>query len=459
MTARASFRDPAGYVVLEQDRVRRYVYPHGLANLNAYLNSQAAAKGIEEGSILSAAILDRSDAPEEWTVLEHERVWFPSYVDEWPAEMLHAAGLLTIDLANGLLAESRGLKDATPHNILFRGPKPVFVDVLSFEPRKPLDPVWLAAAQFSRTFILPLLAYRILGITPDQIFRSRRDGIDPRELRKWIPGWRACLPPALGTVTIPALLSAQERPGIYQPREARSTEEAQFVLSRQFRRLKKLLGAIPPAAPSEWSQYEGQKPSYSSVESEAKRRFVQQAIDRIRPAHVLDVGANTGEFSLLASATGAEVVAIDSDPLAIGILWRRAKKADANILPLVVDISRPSPPTGWRNGEQSSFLDRARGKFDCVLMLALVHHLLVNERVPLGEMFSLAAELSNRSLLIEYVGPEDPMFRKISRGRDDLHAHLTPELFEREARPWFRVAESFEAPMSHRKLYWMERVS
>jgi hypothetical protein len=123
-----------------------------------------------------------------------------------------------------------------------------------------------------------------------------------------------------------------------------------------------------------------------------------------------------------------------------------------------VDLARPSPPLGWRNVEQSSFLDRARGKFDCVLMLALVHHLLVNERVPLSEIFRLAAELSTGSLIIEYVGPGDPMFQKIARGRDWLHADLTPAVFEREAERWFHIADSFASPNSHRKLYWMERV-
>jgi SAM-dependent methyltransferase len=377
--------------------------------------------------------------------------------------MLHAAGTLTIDLAGSLLPEGRGLKDATPHNILFRGPRPVFVDVLSFEPRKPLDPVWLAAAQFSRTFTLPLLANRVLGLPLDQIFRTRRDGLTPLELRKWTHGFRAYLPPLLGAVTLPALLSKFERPGLYVPRQSGSDDEAQFILSRQFRRLQKQLGSPPQAAHSGWSQYQDQRPSYTPAESEAKRNFVRRALERARPRRVLDAGSNTGEYALLAAQGNskdgpAEVVAIDVDPSSVGQLWRRAKESNANILPLVVDLARPSPPLGWRNVEQSSFLDRARGKFDCVLMLALVHHLLVNERVPLSEIFRLAAELSTGSLIIEYVGPGDPMFQKIARGRDWLHADLTPAVFEREAERWFHIADSFASPNSHRKLYWMERV-
>ena len=60
-----------------------------------------------------------------------------------------------------------------------------------------------------------------------------------------------------------------------------------------------------------------------------------------------------------------------------------------------------------------------------VMMLAVIHHMLVSERVPLGEIVGLAADLTTRHAIIEYVGPTDPMFRILLRGRDALHAGLT----------------------------------
>ena len=75
-----------------------------------------------------------------------------------------------------------GLKDATPYNILFRGPDPVFIDVLSFERRNPGDPTWLPYAQFVRTFLLPLLANKYFGLGLDQILTTRRDGLEPEEV-------------------------------------------------------------------------------------------------------------------------------------------------------------------------------------------------------------------------------------------------------------------------------------
>lgn len=55
------------------------------------------------------------------------------------------------------------------------------------------------------------------------------------------------------------------------------------------------------------------------------------------------------------------------------------------------------------NSECPSFLERAEGKFDLVLMLAVVHHLIVSERVPLADILALVARLTRCWLLIEYV--------------------------------------------------------
>ncbi len=81
-----------------------------------------------------------------------------------------------------------------------------------------------------------------------------------------------------------------------------------------------------------------------------------------RPRRVLDVGANTGHFSEMAARAGASVVAIDGDTAVVGDIWRRASAEKLDILPLVVNLAQPTPPTGWRNRECPSFLDRATGQ-------------------------------------------------------------------------------------------------
>jgi SAM-dependent methyltransferase len=185
---------------------------------------------------------------------------------------------------------------------------------------------------------------------------------------------------------------------------------------------------------------------------------VAAAISGMRPGRVLDVGCNNGHFSNLAVRNGArEVVAIDSDPLVVGQAWRTASAEGLNVLPLVVDLTRPTPAAGWRNRECRSFLARAQGSFDMVLMLAVLHHILVNERVPLEEILDLLAELTTDHAIVEFVAPEDSMFQSIVRGRGQLHAGLDAASFEVACSRNFRIVKSERLPDSHRWLYWLRR--
>ncbi len=317
------------------------------------------------------------------SLFEHERIPFASYPYEWPPEMLHAAGARTLDLALAALNESFGLKDGTPYNVLFRGTKPVFVDLSSFERRDPRDTTWMAYAQFVRTFLLPLLANRHFGMPLRDTLGSHRDGLEPETLYRCAGLWRRLKPPFLGLVSMPKWLAGRrsDDASLYRPKLAASSEQGQYVLRHVLESCRRQLDSLQPQAGSEstWSGYLDRKSLYSPEQLAEKETFVREALELARPAKVLDVGANEGHFSLLAARTGSPVVAIDFDPAVVGSIWRRAAAENLDVLPLVVDLARPSPATGWRNRECQSFLDRAcdpsTGRFDLVLMLAVAHHM------------------------------------------------------------------------------------
>ena len=91
----------------------------------------------------------------------------------------------------------------------------------------------------------------------------------------------------------------------------------------------------------------------------------------------------------------------------------------------MIDITRPTGGLGWRNQETRGFLNRALGSFDCVFMLAVLHHMLVTERIPLHEILRLARELTTDQLVVEFVAPGDEMFKLLTRGNDNLYQYLT----------------------------------
>jgi 2-polyprenyl-3-methyl-5-hydroxy-6-metoxy-1,4-benzoquinol methylase len=468
-----SFRDPGGVLVRAGERLFRIVNDRAAADLQVFLSSKVAGEFDKRGALVKTTSLDADEtvallgADEELRrvyesydgrmVLEHERIPFPSFPYEWPAEMLHAAASLTVELALAGLPEGIGIKDATPLNVLFRGPAPVFVDVLSFEQRERRDPTWLAYAQYQRTFALPLLAWKHMGLSPDQIFPNRRDGLEPEEVYKWLGFGRRLRPGCLQMVSMPTWLGkrqAAQDTTLYKRKLSDNPEKAQFIVKMLLNGLRRSLAKLRPksGAHSAWSEYATAN-SYSTEEADTKRAFVSAAVAEHSPARVLDVGCNTGRFSMIAARAGASVVAIDYDPVVVGALWAAAHAERLDILPLVVNFARPTPATGWRNEEFPSFLERARGRFDAVLMLAVLHHLLVTERLPLDSVLRTAAELTTNILVIEFVGTDDPMFRTIARGRDALHADLTPASFEAAAEPYFELLLQQAVKVSSRILY------
>lgn len=469
MKSRArSFRDPDGRLHFTGEEPVRQVYAGSAPLYREILNGPLLAQLIRSGSVVETRTLAVPPAGLEPQAvpgdlfLAHRAVPFASFPAEWPWQMLREAARLTLEIARQGLAHGLGLKDATPYNVLFDGARPVFVDLLSFERRDPCDPVWLAQGQFQRTFLLPLLANRTLRLPLASAFVARRDGMEPEELYRMLGPLARLHPRFLGAVSLPVWLSSRAEASsatMYRPRRLKSAEQARFVLDALFGRLA---GGLERASQSgrggasRWSDYR-RTCSYDEASYREKCALVDEFLVRARPGRVLDIGANTGEFSRLAAARGAGVVALDLDAQVVGTLWEQASREGLDILPLVVDLARPTPAVGWCNAENPSFLERARGRFDAVFMLALVHHLMVTDQIPLGEVLSLAAALTRRHLVLEYVSPDDPQFRRLARGRDALYCHLTREHFEEAAAGLFRIEACHKLGSQGRWLYFLEK--
>ena len=471
-----SFRDPAGSVVLIDDRVFRFVNQQGIPELNAFLSSRSARILQESGQIIQSRVMDAGEAgellrrvssrfrevPHGPMVLEHPKIAFPSFPYEWSPEMLHAAATLSIELCRALWDEGMGLKDATPYNVLFEGPNPLFVDLLSFERRDSHEITWLAYGQFVRTFLLPLAMNKLCGTRIDSIFLTRRDGLEPEEVYSQLAWPKKLRPPFLTLATMPAWLGARSQSDdvMAARRRVASEDKAHFIVGSLLSRTRRLLSRLEPQveSTSKWSAYQ-ECNSYSAEGLRCKQDFVEEALREFRPRRLLDVGANRGLYSEIAAKLGSAVVAIDSDPVVSGRLWRRARSQGLNILPLVVNLARPSPAVGWRCRESPSFLERSQDHFDAVLMLAVVHHLLVTDGIPLDEILQVSAELTRDLLLIEFVPQDDPMFRQLARGREGLHADLTQTTFEEACQKYYRIVRSQPIPIEEtkRRLYLLRK--
>ena len=441
-----TFRDPAGQLCLTADCALRRIRPDASEEVLAFLASDLRATLEQSGDLISSRIA--SPATHSWISsgelwLEHPRIEPISYPWEWTPAQWRAAAELTLRVASQAVAAGWTLKDATPLNILFAGARPILVDVLSFERRDPHSTVWLAYGQFVRTFLLPLVAAKYLG-WPLQATLFARDGYEPGQIYSALPRWRRLAPGLLDVVTLATLFgrsggkqsTSKKLPSNTDP------ELAAHILRKRIARLgKQIRHTAGPERLSQWNRYEQCASHYQPADVDAKQQFVKQALERCRPARVLDIGANTGTYSLLAANAGADVVALDADTAALEALWRTAALQNKSITALVANIARPTPAAGWKNREHLSLLDRLNGKFDMLFLLAVIHHLILREQVPLAHIAGLCAGLTRRWLLLEWVPPADPMYREWLRGRDDLYGHLSEDDLLRAFGPFFAVAD------------------
>jgi SAM-dependent methyltransferase len=444
-----TFRDPAGQLLLNEDHALRRVRPAAVEEVLLFLRSPLCPQLERDGDLISSEIVDSSAMPpsaegELW--LRHPRIDPISYPWEWTPAQWRAAAELTLRVAGKAIDAGWMLKDATPLNVLFAGPRPIFVDVLSFEKRDPHSTVWLAYGQFVRTFLLPLVAARYLS-WPLETTLFWRDGYEPATLYRALPRWRRFHPALLDVVTLASLFEGKSggegKSGEpKKPRAAPSAadpELAAHILHKRLARLGKQIRSMAgEPGKSQWSRYEQSASHYQAADVEQKKQFVSAVLERCRPARVLDIGANTGTYSLLAAAAGAQVVALDSDSAALEALGRAALEKKVPVSALVANIARPSPAAGWRNREHLSLLDRLTGKFDLVLLLAVIHHLILREQLPLAHIAELSAALTRRWLVVEWVPPSDPMFQEWLRGRDHLYGHLSENDLIQAFAPFFR---------------------
>ncbi|HTV10100.1 MAG TPA: class I SAM-dependent methyltransferase [Candidatus Aquilonibacter sp.] len=420
-----TFRDPAGSLVIEATRAVRTIRPEFQERVLEFLSSPFYRRAVDRGDMVSS-VAEGGGAGDEGLRLIHPRVRIVTYPWEWTAFQWMAAAELTLRLCNEALADGWILKDATPLNVLFVGVRPVLVDVLSFDRRDPGSAVWLAYGQYVRTFLLPLLMRKMLR-WPLELTSFKRDGYEPTELYAAM-GWSKRLSrAALWPVTIPALLDrrkgADEAARKMPP--ARDPEVALHTLKRMLSGLRKRTeAAVPKSERSEWAEYTSTMSHYTAEQSQQKQAWIRSVLDEIHAATVLDVGANTGEFSAMAAESGAEVVALERDADAAERIAQMAAARKLNLQTIHADLARPTPAMGWENRESSALLSRLAHQFELVMMLAVIHHLLLLEQIPLRAILSLCHRLTTQWIIVEWIPATDPMFVSLMRGRDELYGSL-----------------------------------
>jgi len=436
-----SFRDPDSRVFTADGRVLRLLSEQGLADWRAL----AASGLLEELPVVGTREVEE-EVPEALhggvaAVLEHDRIPFVSYPYEWTFAMLKDAALLQLELLRRGIEKGLILKDSSPYNVQFRGARPVFIDVGSFEQLREGEP-WAGYRQFCMLFLYPLLLQAWKDVPFQPWLRGSLDGITPHEARELLSTRDLFRRGTLSHVVLHDRLERRHEDRDEDLKgELRKAGFKKELILANIRGLERLIGRLRwDPDRSTWSEY-GPHTTYTEDDAERKARFVASAVAEERPRLVWDLGCNEGRHSRIAAETADYVVAMDADSLVVDRLYRALREeAQERILPLTVDIVDPSPALGWRGLERRPLLER--GRPDLTLALALIHHVSIAGNVPVAEFLDWLRG-STRSLVIEFVSPEDPMARRLlARKRPGDHPDYRADWFEQCLNERFDVVRS-----------------
>ncbi|MBI4434702.1 class I SAM-dependent methyltransferase [Candidatus Uhrbacteria bacterium] len=427
--APGSFRDPAGFVYTRGGAIYRQINDGGREAFEMLSRSGCYGALIRDELLIPHEAVDRRFAwsDDAYAVIQPMRVPMVSYPYEWCFSQLKDAALATLRVQRCALSHGMSLRDASAYNIQFIAGKPVFIDTLSFERYHPGVP-WVAYRQFCQHFLAPLALMSMRDIRLSQLLRVYLDGI-PLDLAARLLPLRAKIRPGL---FFNLLMHARAQRRYAGGRDAVAVARRQFS-ERAFcgllDGLEMTIGHLRWApVGTEWAEYDIER-SYDRTAFVQKRALVEQFLVAFHPSTVWDLGANTGTFSRIASAHGAQTTAFDIDPAAVERNYLDVRvRGEKRILPLLLDLTNPSPGTGWAHAERESFI--ARGPADCVLALALIHHLAIGNNVPLGDIAEFLHRIA-RALIIEFVSKEDPRVQQLLRSRTDVFPSYTQESFER----------------------------
>ena len=444
-----SFRDPSGFLFRRDGvlyrQINREYRPHYERLVSSGLYEELAGAGLlvahEE-----VAVPPRSSI-NAWKVIKPSLLPFISYPYEWCFSQLRDAALITLEIQGRALNKGMILKDCSAYNVQFIGGRPVFIDSLSFEIYEEGKP-WVAYRQFCQHFLAPLALMAYADIRLGRLLRLFIDGIPLDLASRLLPFKSRTRFPLLTHVHLHA--KSQLRHAGLGVKAEPSGRMSLLSLRGMVDSLRSgILGLKWEPRGTEWAEYYADT-NYSATAMESKKNIVSKYLDRIRPNSAWDLGGNIGEFSRLAAIRGCQTVCFDVDPAAVEKCYRDLE--GDHLLPLVMDLTNPSPGIGWSNSERES-LSR-RGPVDVVLALALVHHLAISNNVPFNRIAEYFSSLGSW-LIVEFIPKEDSQVQRLLANRKDIFSDYAQEQFEEAFGKVFALVERIPISGSSRSLYLM----
>lgn len=448
----SSFRDPSGYVFIEDNKVKRVINPIYFEQYKALTDSGFYKTLFDKKYLIPHQEVSKIESE---IIIEASKIPFITYPYEWSFLQYKHAALLTLKIQKLCLKNNFTLKDATAFNITFHEGKPIFIDTLSFDFYQENNP-WLAYKQFIMHFLGPLVLTKYFGQDHLKTLSQNLEGISLQKLSQLLP-FKSYFSPTI--LTNIHLLAKYDK----KYESDKKTVNNNLSKSSQVKLLDGLYDFISNLLvneKTEWDHYYNQI-NYDDVAYQFKKEVVKDWFLSIKGESLIDIGGNDGTFSRELKDAAKFIIVADVDPNAVEQNYKQALKSKEKIiLPIVSNVLNPVANYGFNNECRFSFIDRVKdANLDGCLALAVIHHITLSGNIP----FSLSAQFFSKlapNLLIELPTRNDSWVQFLLDSKREFKNHFdfyNEDNFEKEYSVFFDIIKKEKIESSERILYSLKR--
>lgn len=446
--------DPLGSLYLSEGKLYRPINNDFSDEVRALLEcgliDELVSKNLFPATKISSRRVEGFDL-----VLEHERLPVVTYPYEWTFDMLKTAALCVLEV--NLIANKYGYRtiDAHPYNIVFRHSNPIFVDLGSLRPNKPGFTSWLPVENFVRHYYYRLkiwskgdnyLAECINSHPPDLIPHSSYHLYRKTLLsRLFSPGQIDQLITLFYKFRLLSYFSDDELKSRYLPlRKAILLARRLGLLPFQtynFQKWASKIGNLKKArTSSQWGDYHNKFINHSGgiALSERLETILSMAGGLPDVQSVLELAGNQGALSIALREklpSMGSVICTDYDEEAINKLFRYTQQKQ-----LKIDVAKFNFIFPKTTAARSPI--EARLKSDLVIALAVTHHLILTQKIPLDYIFERLKVFSNKYVIVEFM-PEG-LWSPESKNLQPVPEWYNARWFEQIFRQHFNLLHSQE---------------
>jgi precorrin-6B methylase 2 len=466
-----SYKDTAARVVLEEGIYYRYIFNEYQAEYDHLMHSGLYKVLTEKGLMITHQEVEQSQS-NFYKKLYPQQIPFQSYPFEWSYGQWRKVLYAYLQINKIALAHGMILKDATPYNFYFEGGRAVLLDTSSFDFFKEGDP-WIAYRQFCSEMLSPFVLMHYNGQRWARITQSHLRGMPLNFVSKQLPlkSWlnMTCLlhihmhgKYATNDSDNSSLRNSNNKGS--EKTEKLVDKQKGFSKEKILSLMKMLQSTVvdwkkPYVFEKHWIDYY-QKDIASDkylIHKEAViKEWLAQLTNKNKLHSILDLGANTGKFSLIASGYAEKVIALEYDDICVDAINKATvSEKRNNIYCLRMDLAETTPNMGVLEKEFSSIYTRARSTM--VMGLALIHHLFISNQLNFDQIASMFNEFSEKLVIIEYIPITDEKVQFLMKDKQREYADYTEEGFTKALEQYFQIKERIQLDGSERILYLLEK--